>query len=189
MYLPIDSLCHKLHNVLPSLRKYTSMLPTVISGQVRNKSPKGFIDSTVRREWYEFSSPSSKYEFGTPDFIPEFINLSRFIASRIHQIRAGSSYLAIHPTRFNKDQDRNCPKCGLEYEDFRHAIITCPARKEPCLKYISDIKDVGPSSPLWKSRPQSEALAVYIREIKTGFPYKSLPIEWRPKNNPLLEEP
>jgi len=38
-----------------------------------------------------------------------FIGLDKFIAGRIHQMRAGKSYLAAHPTWRTPDADSSCP--------------------------------------------------------------------------------
>jgi len=56
-----------------------------------------------------------------------FMGLGKFIAGRIHQMTAGKSYLAVHPTWKSPNSDTSCPRCGLEPETFEQAILTCPS--------------------------------------------------------------
>jgi len=53
-----------------------------------------------------------------------FMGLSKFVAGSLHQMRAGKSYLAAHPTWRSPDADTSCPRCGLEPETFEHAILS-----------------------------------------------------------------
>jgi len=55
-----------------------------------------------------------------------FMGVGKFVAGRIHQMRAGKSCLAAHPTWRSPDADTSCPRCGLEPETFEHAILSCP---------------------------------------------------------------
>jgi len=43
-----------------------------------------------------------------------FMGLGKFIAGRMHQMRAGKSYLAPHPTCRSPDADSSCPRCRLK---------------------------------------------------------------------------
>ena len=57
------------------------------------------------------------------------MGLGKFVAGRIHQMRAGKSYLAAHPTWRSPDADSSYPRSSLEPEIFEHAILSCPSRQ------------------------------------------------------------
>ena len=40
-----------------------------------------------------------------------FMGLGKFVAGRIHQMRAGKSYLAAHATWRSPDANTSCPRC------------------------------------------------------------------------------
>ena len=68
--------------------------------------------------------PTPEYYLHPPPLHPRpFMGLGKFVAGRIHQMRAGKSYLAAHPTWRSPDADTSCPRCGLEPETFEHAIL------------------------------------------------------------------
>jgi len=63
--------------------------------------------------------PTPGYYHHLPTLNPlPFIGLSMFIAWRIHEMRAGKSYLAAHHTWRSSDADTSCPPCGLEPVTF-----------------------------------------------------------------------
>jgi len=73
--------------------------------------------------------PTPGYYHHLPALNPRpFMGLDKFIAGRIHQMRAGKSYLATHPTWRSPNADTSCPRCGLQPEPFEHAILTCLPR-------------------------------------------------------------
>jgi len=59
--------------------------------------------------------PTPGYYQHPPSLSPlPFMGLGKFIARRIHHMRAGKSYLAAHPTWSSCDADTSCPRCGLD---------------------------------------------------------------------------
>ena len=100
-----------------------------------------------------------------------FMGLGKFIAGRIHQMRARKSYLAAHPTWWSPDADTSCPRSGLEPETFEHAILSCPSRQHSRSRVLHGVTDVGPEAPLWSSLPLLKRLATFIGVTSTGFPH------------------
>jgi len=98
--------------------------------------------------------PTPGYYHHLPALNPRpFMGLGKFIAGRIHQMRAGNSYLAAHPTWRSSDADTSCPRCGLEPETFEHAILTCPSRQGARSRLLHGVSSVGQDAPLWSSLP------------------------------------
>ena len=74
-------------------------------------------------------TPTPPYYEHPPSLSPHpFMGLGKFVAGRIHQMRAGKSYLAVHPSGFDENPDATCPRCGIGPESIQHPILTCPAR-------------------------------------------------------------
>jgi len=97
------------------------------------------------------------------------MGLGKFVAGRIHQMRAGKSYMAAHPTWRSLDPDTSCPSCGLEPETFEHAILSCPSRQSSRSRLLHCVTDFGPEAPLWSSLPLLKRLATFIGVTSTGF--------------------
>jgi hypothetical protein len=101
----------------------------------------------------------------TPEYYPyiaqrgphTFMRLTKFISSRIHQMRAGKSYLAAH-TSWNDDRSSLCPLCEEADEDFPHAILECPARIQEHSEHIPALDDIGPEAELWGSKSAVNSL-------------------------------
>jgi len=113
------------------------------------------------------------------------MGLGKFIAGRIHQMRAGKSYLAAHPTWRSPDADTSCPRCGLEPETFEHAVLSCPSRQHSRSRLLHGVTDVGPEAQLWSSLPLLKRLATFISVTSTGFPPTMFP-PTTPPSSPLF---
>ena len=115
--------------------------------------------------------PTPGYYLHPPALSPRpFMGLGKFVAGRIHQMRAGKCYLAAHPTLWSPDADTTCPRCGLEPETFEHAILSCPSRQHSRSRLLHGVTDVGPEALLWSSLPLLKRLATFIGVTSTGFP-------------------
>ena len=107
-----------------------------------------------------------------------FMGLGKFMAGRIHQMRAQKSYLAAHPSWSNPLGPKHCPRCGNEDETFSHAILRCTSTSDTRERLLQGLSDVGPESPLWSSKTLLLALASFITATGTNFPpdmFPSLP--------------
>jgi len=81
------------------------------------------------QDWVADAPTPPYYDFPASLSPHPFMGLGKFLARRIHQMRAGKSYLAAHTSWFDENPEPTCPRCGTEPETFTHAILTCPARK------------------------------------------------------------
>jgi len=109
-----------------------------------------------------------------------FMGLGKFVDGRIHQMRAGKSYLAAHPTWRSPNADTSCPRCGLEPEALGHAILSCPWRQHSRSRLLHGVTSVDPEAPLCTSLPLLKRLATFIGVTFTGFP----PTVFRPTTPP-----
>jgi len=106
------------------------------------------------------------------------MGLGKFMAGRIHQMRAQKSYLAAHPSWSRVDEPRHCPRCGEEEETFSHARLRCQSTSYHRERLLQGFSDVGPDSPLWSDKQLLLALAAFIRATGTNYPpdmFPSLP--------------
>jgi len=127
------------------------------------------------QDWATDAPTTPYYEF-PPSLTPDpFMGLGKFVAGRIHQIRAAKSYLAAHPSRFDEDPDLPCPRGGTEPETFQHAILTCPARARDRYLLVKDVSSLGQEATLWSEPHLIRALGEYITDTKTGFPPGMIP--------------
>jgi len=117
------------------------------------------------------------------------MGLGKFVAGRIHQMRAGKSYLATHPTWRSPEADTSCPRCGLEPETLEHAILSCPSRQNVRSPLLHGVTDVGHEAPLWSSLPLLKRLTAFISVTSTGFPPTMFPPTTPPSSPPLPLSP
>ena len=179
-HLPVDSLAHL---TLPLLEGLTLapminslLLPdlhplpddTTMSAAYRALQRKA--RSLMIEHWRSFSWVPVYYTFPLSLSPHPFMGLGKFMAGRIHQIRAQKSYLAPHPSWFDTSPSKLCPLCGDEEETFSHAVLRCPAKATARLRHLLGVSSVVPDSPLWFSTPLFLALASYIKETGTNFP-------------------
>ena len=64
-----------------------------------------------------------------------YIGLDKFIAGRLHQMRADKSYVATHPSWWTEDHDTTCLRYRSDYKTFKHAILHCPGRSDHRRRY------------------------------------------------------
>src|SRR5437879_4277381 len=99
------------------------------------------------------------------------MGLGKFMAGRIHQMRAQKSYLAAHPSWSDGPAPtRLCPCCGEEEETFTHAVLRCPARAPQWARLLQGVTDLAPAAPIWSSPPLLLTRTSYVRSTRTNFP-------------------
>ena len=202
-HLPIDAVAHRTIPFTLGLSKMP-MMNSHLGGPTPILPPQSLMDNTysalkkrVREKLLEeWSSlfPTPGYILHRPALLPRpFMGLGKFVAGRIHQMRAGKSYLAAHPTWRSPDPDTSCPRCGVEPETFEHAIRSCPWRQHTWSRLLHSVTDVGPEAPLWSSLPLLKRLATFIGITSTGFPPTMFPPTTPPSSprflSPLPECP
>jgi len=147
------------------------------------------VREKLLEEWASLF-PTPGYYLHPPALSPmPFMGLGKFVAGRIHQMRAGGSYLAAHPTWRSPNADISCPRCGLEPETFEHAILSCPSRQHSRSRLLHGVTEVGPEAPLWSSLPLLQRLATFIGVTSTGFPPTMFPPTTPPSSPPFSLSP
>jgi len=102
------------------------------------------VRQTLLAEWSSLFPTPGYYLHPHPLSPRPFMGLGKFVAGRIHQMRAGKGYLATHPAWRSPDADTSCPRCGLEPETFQHAILSCLSRQDSRSRLLRGVTDVGP---------------------------------------------
>jgi hypothetical protein len=120
-------------------------------------------------EWSKLY-PSSSYKYPIPGKPHAFMRLGKFQASRIHQMRAGQSYLAAQPTYRQLEQSTLCPACESEEETFEHATLDCPAREPMRQTHCPGLSSVSHNSPLWSSFEDLQKFSRFISHARINFP-------------------
>ena len=178
-HLPIDQITHR---ILPFLENRSSLplldphlVPTLVLPEP-DVPANSFITlkkesrAILLRQWSSLAPLPPGYSFRTSLTPHAFMGLSKFLAGRLHQMRAGKSSLAAHPSWFNKDLPSLCPSCRSAPENFGHAILHCEARQMQRRRLLQGASTVDELSPLWSSPVLITALASYIDLTATGFP-------------------
>ena len=152
-------------------------------------SLKKRIREAILAEWPSLLPTPGSYNH-LPSLNPRpIMGLGKCIAGRIHQMRAGKSYLAAHLTWRSPDADTSCPRCGLEPETFKHAILACPSRPGARSRLHHGVLSVGQDAPLWSSLPLLKRPATFIGVTSTGFPPTMFPPDTPPSSPPLPLSP
>jgi len=150
---------------------------------------KKIVREALLAEWASLF-PTPGYYLHPPALSPRpFMGLGKFVGGGIHQMRAGKSYLATHPTWRSPDADTSCPRCGLEPDTFEHAILSCPSRQHSRSRLLHGVTSVDPEAPLWTSLPLLKRLATFIGVTSTGFPPTMFPPTTPPSSPPFSLSP
>ena len=198
-YLPVDVVAHRTIRFTLGLSRMPMInshliVPTLVlppqSLMNNTYSPlKKRMRETLLTEWATFFRTPGYY-LHPPTMSPRpCLGLGKFVAGRIHQMRAGKSYLAAHPTWRCPDADTSCPRCGLEPETFEHAILSCPSRQHSRSCLLHGVTAVGPEAPLWKSLPLLKRLATFMGVTSMGFPPTMFPPTTPPSSPPFILSP
>jgi len=117
------------------------------------------------------STPAPPYYPYPPSTRPyPFMDLGRFVAGRIHQMRSGKCYLTAHPSWDNPDADTSCPLCSEGPQTFAHAMLSCPSSPRQRSRLLQGVSDLAPEAPICSAQQLLIALADFISTTATGFP-------------------
>jgi len=72
-----------------------------------------------------------------------FMGLALFIASRIHQMRSGKSYLAAHTSWKNTDPNTTRPYCSATPQSSEYAILLRPVSAKLRSRLLEEVSDHG----------------------------------------------
>jgi len=184
-HLPVDALAHLTLPLLENLSfaplirsSLLPDLPPLPPEQIMRSAYLALIckaRAIMMDHWRTFQPTPTYYAFPLSLTPPPFMGLGKFMAGRIHQMRAQKSYLAAHPSWFNMDTSCICPLCGDEQETFSHAVLRCPAKEIPRSRHLQDVSSVDPGAPLWTTLSSLLALGAFIRATATNYPPDLLP--------------
>lgn len=179
-HLPIDAMAHLIIPLMSGL----SRLPLDLHAPLpagSNIPPPDLMRRTyvslkprardlLAQEWDSMCPAPPYYTFQTSLSPHPFMGLDKFIAGRIHQMRADKSYLAAHPSWWSELPDDTFPRCGSAPESFEHAILHCPDKNRERNLLLVAVASVNRDSPLWSQTPLLQALGQFISATRTGFP-------------------
>lgn len=184
-HLPIDALAHLTIPLSDGLSRFPLVLhappragedippPDLMMGTY--KALKARSRELLMREWEAMDPTPAYYTHPCRLVLHPFMGLDKFIAGRIHQMRAQKSYLAGHPSWWSEDPHTSCPRCRSSPETFGHAILRWPSRTRARNRYLGSVRSLDEDSPLWSDTALLRQLEKYILATKTGFPPDMLP--------------
>jgi len=198
-HLPVDAVAHRTllftHGLskMPLINSHLVFPTSTLPSQPLMNNTYSALNKRVREaileEWASLFLALGYYHH-SPTLTPRpFMGLGKLIAGRIHQMRAGKSYLAAHPTWGSPDAYTSCLRCRLEPETFEHAIFSCPSKQHARSRLLHGVTDVGHQAPLWISLPLLKRLATIIIVTSTGFPHTIFPPTTPPSSPPLPLSP
>ena len=184
-YLPIDVLAHLTIPLSEGLSRFPLLLkippppgenipPPLLMARTY-KALKVRSQLLMLHEWDSLHPPPDYYMYPCRLDLDPFMGLDKFIAGRLHQMRAHKSYLAAHPTWWSEDPDASCPRCRSDTKMFEHAILHCPARSSPSDRYLELSLSPPADSPRRDNKDQLHSLSRYLSATKTGFPAEMAP--------------
>ena len=157
-HLPIDAMAHLVIPLIGGL----SRLPLVLRAppppgtdipppqlMLRTyRARKGRTRDALLEDWRTLHPTTDYYPYA-PRLTPHpFMGLDKFVACRIHQMRAGKSYLAAQPSWWSQLPNDTCPRCGSVPESFTHAILHCPNKACERALLLGEVISLDESSPL-----------------------------------------
>ena len=185
VHLPIDSLAHLAIPFIPSTgnlpARLTHLLPSdtpqPASGLVTWPAIKSRLRAALGEDWEASAPRPGYYQFSLSLAPHAFMVLPKFLAGRLHQMRAGKSYLAAHRQSWREDSvSPVSPRCSSEDETFKHAFLSCPPRAWAKARFLPMVTSLGQDSPIWTSPTLLVAMAKYIKATATGFPDNMPPL-------------
>jgi len=197
-HLPVDALAHL---TLP-LQEGLTCFPLVLHAPPppgTNIPPPDLMKRTYQalrsrarnmliQDW-AIDYPAPPYYESPPSLSQHpFMGQGKFVAGRIHQMRAAKSYLAAHPSWFDENPITTCPRCGTGPESFQHAILACPARTRVRDLLLKEVSSLAHDARIWSDPLGIRALGEYITDTKTGFPPDMPPDHYSPTSASLTRD-
>ncbi|KAH0611643.1 uncharacterized protein H6S33_010908 [Morchella sextelata] len=152
-HTPIEHLCSLL---LPLIEE------GVDQGKMAHRAKQQLLDN-----WCTHFPTPTYYTYRLDTSPLPFTHLHKFIATRIHQIRSGKSYLRAQQSWINLHTSPKCRKCGLEDETPDHAILQCNAS---ALTRSQTLEGVTSLEEIWDNHTLTLQLGAYITKTRTGYP-------------------
>ena len=183
-HLPIDEIAHRalpLHKDRLFFPSHNRQLVPILASPSEDSPSDSYIAlkkesrAILLIQWRSLAPPPPGYPY-PPSLTPHpFMGLSKFMAGRLYQMRSGKSYLAAHPSWFNRDTPSLCPRCRASAETFEHAILHCKARRRLRKSLLPTLTSLDAASPIWSSDHDLAILSRFIALTATGFPPDMFP--------------
>ena len=184
-HLPIDPLAHLTIPLSEGLSQFPLVLkipplpgekvhPPLLMARTY-KALKVRSRLLMKSEWDSLHPPPDYYTYPCRLDPHSFMGLDKFIAGRLHQMRAHKSSLAAHPSWWSEDPNTSCHRCRSDTETFEHAILQCPARSSPRDRYLKPTLSLSADTHLWDNKEDLHALSQYLTATSTGFPPEMAP--------------
>jgi len=183
-HLPINEIAHRALPLLKDRLVFPShnhqLVPTM---SVPPLDPPSESYTALKKEsrtillleWRSLAPPPPGYPY-PPSLMPyPFMGLPKFMAGHFHQMRSDKSYLAAHPSWFNRDTPSRCLRCRASAETFEHVILHCEARRRLRESLLLTLTSLDAASPLWSSDHDITILSRFIALTATGFPPDMFP--------------
>jgi len=140
-HLPINALAHLTLPLQEGLTRLPLVLHTSPPPGTDIPPPdlmkKTYLELRARarlmllQDWAE-EDPTARYYDYPPSLTPHpFMGLGKFVAGRIHQMRAAKSYLDAHPSWSDEDPNLTCPRCENRTRNVpaRRPLLPCPIKR------------------------------------------------------------
>jgi len=184
-YLPVDAMAHLTLPLLGGL-SFAPLINSLLLPPLPPLPPDNVMKAAYSSlkakarllmldSWRLDHPPPLYYSFPLSLTPHLFMGLGKFMAGRIHQMRAQKSYLAAHPSWLSPGASRFCPLCGEEQETFSDAVQHCPAKAVARSRHLQGLTSVGPDAPLCSSVSLLSSLAAYLRATATNYPLDMFP--------------
>jgi len=183
-HLTIDKITHRTLPLLKNRPSFPLQNPQLVPTlSVPPADPAAVSFAALKKEsrailllhWTSLAHPPPDYEYLRSLTPHPFMGLPKFLAGRLHQMRSGKSYLAAHPSWYNRDTPSTCPRCRMAAETFEHAILHCQARHRRKESLLPALTSLDAASPLWTSDHDIAALSRFIALTATGSPPDMFP--------------
>ena len=195
-HLPIDAVAHRTIAFTGGLSpvaminahlvpKVSALLPPQSLITSTYSALKKWVREALIEDWLQLLPPPAYYHHAPALHPRSFMGLGKFMAGRIHQMRAWKSYPAAHPSWRAPEADTSCPPFGLERESLRHTNLSCPSRQGARACLLHGVADVSHEAPLWSSLLLLKRLATYISVTSTGFSPTMFPPTTPPSSPPF----
>lgn len=152
-------------------------MPHLPSRDVRQSGPRNphTIKAALLRK--EALPPPRHYSYPALFTPSRHLELDKFIAGRLCQMRTGISYLSTDRI-FSPYEDPAaylCPRCSTAAHDMEHVILHRPHYAEAKQEYIPELKSLAASDPVWMDIKHLHSLRDFIQVTRIGYP------PWNPK--------
>ena len=153
--LPMDMIARRARILFPKWpfpRKPNTWLPPELEEYKYYEDTIKHIREAIHHKWKLLEYPEY-YGYRPPHRTCwRFMTTHKLVAARLHQIRAGKSYLKAHWDWRDWEADPTCPRCESREETFHHVINECPSLATARAGHSDISLDISPESLVWSEK-------------------------------------